>query len=110
MCVVLILWLVVIAIHYLRSPQAKPTVPYAYDRQLNIHQTIMFSLLFVASLIAILAPESVFQEKKVACSIPWSYARALDNFSTEEYVTSSVLGQGVFVSPSLTLVIGANIF
>jgi hypothetical protein len=36
--------------------------------------------------------------------------RALDNFSTEEYVTSSVLGQGVFDSPSLTLVIGANIF
>jgi hypothetical protein len=36
--------------------------------------------------------------------------RALDNFSTEEYVISSVLGQSVFVSPSLTLVIGANIF
>jgi hypothetical protein len=36
--------------------------------------------------------------------------RALDNFSTEDYVTSSVLGQGVFDSPSLTLVIGANIF
>jgi hypothetical protein len=36
--------------------------------------------------------------------------RALDNFSTEEYVTSSVLGQGVYDSPSLTLVIGANIF
>jgi hypothetical protein len=34
------------------------------------------------------------------------FLRALDNFSTEEYVTSSVLGQ----SPSLTLVIGANIF
>jgi hypothetical protein len=31
--------------------------------------------------------------------------RALDNFSTKEYVTSSVLGQGVFDSPSLTLVI-----
>jgi hypothetical protein len=37
-------------------------------------------------------------------------SRDLDNFSTEEYVTSSVLGQGVFDSPSLTLVIGANIF
>jgi hypothetical protein len=36
--------------------------------------------------------------------------RALDNFSTEEYVTASVLGQGVFDSPSLTLVIGSNIF
>jgi hypothetical protein len=36
--------------------------------------------------------------------------RALDNFSTDEYVTSSVLGQGVFDSPSLTLVIGANKF
>jgi hypothetical protein len=36
--------------------------------------------------------------------------RALYNFSTEEYVTSSVLGQGVFDAPSLTLVIGANIF
>jgi hypothetical protein len=38
---------------------------------------------------------------------------ALDHFSTrgvEEYVTSSVLGQGVFDSPLLTLVIGANIF
>jgi hypothetical protein len=31
-------------------------------------------------------------------------------FQPEEYVTSSVLGQGVFNSPSLTLVIGANIF
>jgi hypothetical protein len=39
----------------------------------------------------------------------WKF-RALDNFSTEEYVTSSVLGQGVFDSPLLTLVIGANIF
>jgi hypothetical protein len=28
----------------------------------------------------------------------------------EEYVTSSVLGQGVFDSPSLTLVIGARNF
>jgi hypothetical protein len=28
----------------------------------------------------------------------------------EEYVTSSVLWQGVFDAPSLTLVIGANIF
>jgi hypothetical protein len=28
------------------------------------------------------------------------FFRALDNFSTEEYVTSSVLGQGVFDSPS----------
>jgi hypothetical protein len=37
-------------------------------------------------------------------------SRALDNVSTEEYVTSSVLGQGVFDSPSLTLVIGATIF
>jgi hypothetical protein len=27
------------------------------------------------------------------------WSRALDNFSTEEYVTSSVLGQGVFDSP-----------
>jgi hypothetical protein len=36
--------------------------------------------------------------------------RTLDNFSTEEYVTSSVLGQGVFDSPSLTLVIGTNNF
>jgi hypothetical protein len=41
----------------------------------------------------------------------WLYfIRALDNFSTEEYVTSSVLGQCVFDLPSLTLVIGANIF
>jgi ACS family sodium-dependent inorganic phosphate cotransporter-like MFS transporter 5 len=38
------------------------------------------------------------------------YYRALDDFSTEEYVTSSVLGQGVFDSPSLALVIGVNIF
>jgi hypothetical protein len=30
-------------------------------------------------------------------------------FQPEEYVTSSVLGKGVFDSPSLTLVIGANI-
>jgi hypothetical protein len=37
-------------------------------------------------------------------------ARALDNFQPEEYVTSSVLGQGVFDSPSLTLVIGARNF
>jgi hypothetical protein len=37
-------------------------------------------------------------------------SRALDNFSTEEYVTSSVLRQGVFDSSSLTLVIGAKIF
>jgi hypothetical protein len=35
-------------------------------------------------------------------------SRALNNFSTEEYVTSSVLGQGVSDSPSLTLVIGAK--
>jgi hypothetical protein len=35
--------------------------------------------------------------------------RALDNFSTEEYVTSSVLGQGIFDSPSLTLVKGKKI-
>jgi hypothetical protein len=33
--------------------------------------------------------------------------RAFDIFSTEEYVTS-VLGQGVFDFPSLTLVIDAN--
>jgi hypothetical protein len=39
-----------------------------------------------------------------------SIHQALDNFSTEEYVTSSVLGQGVLDSPSLTLVIGTNIF
>jgi hypothetical protein len=37
-------------------------------------------------------------------------SKALDNFSTEEYVTSSVPGQSVFDSPSWTLVIGANIF
>jgi hypothetical protein len=37
------------------------------------------------------------------------YLRALDNFSTEEYVSSIVLGQGVFDSHSLTLVIGGNI-
>jgi hypothetical protein len=47
---------------------------------------------------------------KQSWKLPFCHYRALDHFSTEEYVTSSVLGQGVFDSPSLTLVIGANIF
>jgi hypothetical protein len=46
----------------------------------------------------------------VHLTIQWNLCGHLAIFQPEEYVTSSVLTQGVFDSPSLTLVIGANIF
>ncbi|XP_064651984.1 uncharacterized protein LOC135502807 [Lineus longissimus] len=96
-CAVLVLWLIVIVIHYLRSPQVKPTVPYQYDRQLNAHQSIQYSFCFVASLMCIIAPEAALGLYVKSGQIPFDSGLKLPI----QLAGTFILAQSVFIINSM---------